>query len=228
MIRILKYFTQWRYRINPIKTLYFNFKKFRFSEAVHFPVLIGNNVIFRSLDGKIALNKLTNGGKIRIGFRDMGIQNERDRKTILDLRKGSELCFEGTASIGAGARIYTKGVLIIGDNFYLSLDSKIIAHEKIQFGKDCTVGWDSLVMDTDFHRVRNLTSGEYYPMTKPINIGKHCWICNNVQILKGTEIPDDTIVGSCSLLNKAYDIPNGSLLAGNPAVLKKTDISHER
>lgn len=168
------------------------------------------------------------GGKIRIGFRDMGIQNERDRKTILDLRKDSELLFEGSASIGAGARIYTKGVLIIGDNFYLSLDSKIIAHDKIQFGKDCTVGWDSLIMDTDFHQVRNITSGEYYPMTKPIYIGNHCWICNNVQILKGTRIPDDTIVGSCSLLNKTYDTPNGSLLAGNPAILKKTGISHER
>ena len=192
-------------------------------------VLIGNNVIFRCLDGKVVLNKLTNGGgKIRIGFRGMVIQNERDRKTILDLRKDSELVLAGSASIGDGARIYTKGILIIGDNFYLSLDSKIIAHDKIQFGNDCTVGWDSLIMDTDFHRVRNITSGEYYPMTKSINIGNHCWICNNVQILKGTRIPDDTIVGSCSLLNKVYDIPNGSLLAGNPAKLKKTGISHER
>lgn len=65
MVRILKYFTQWRYRINPIKTLYFNFRKFRFKEAVRFPVLIGNNVIFRCLDGKVVLNKLTNGGGVK-------------------------------------------------------------------------------------------------------------------------------------------------------------------
>ena len=177
------------------------------------------------------LKILTLGGgskRVKIGFRDIGIQNERDRKTILDLRKKSSLVFEGSATIGGGTRIYTKGELLIGDNFYLSLDSTIIAHEKIQFGRDCTVGWDSLIMDTDFHRVRDLKTGEYYPMTKPITIGNHCWICNNVQILKGTNIPDDTIVGSCALLNKTYDIPNGSLLAGNPAILKKTDITHER
>lgn len=165
---------------------------------------------------------------MRIGFRDMGIQNERDRKTILDLRKGSSLIFKGYASIGGGARIYTKGKLVIGDDFYLSLNSQIIAHELIEFGKRCTVGWDVLIMDTDFHKVINLKDGKEYPMTKPIIIGDHCWICNNVQVLKGTQLPNDTIVGSCSFLNKQYDIPSCSLLAGNPATIKKTGITHER
>lgn len=166
--------------------------------------------------------------RIRIGFRDMGIQNERDRKTILDLRKNSCLIFNGTASIGGGARIYTKGQLIIGDNFYLSLNSTIIAHDRIEFGKDCTVGWDSLIMDTDFHKVIDKVTGKTYPMTKPIIIGNHCWICNNVQVLKGTTLPNEIIVGSCSLLNKNFDIPEFSLLAGNPATVKKTGIIHER
>lgn len=178
------------------------------------------------------LKVLTQGGKklkrIRIGFRDMGIQNEKDRKTILDLRKGSKLVFNGSASIGGGARIYTKGELVIGDDFYLSLNSQIIAHNLIKFGDNCTVGWDSLIMDTDFHKVINLENGEPYPMTKPIFIGDHCWICNNVQVLKGTILPDDVIVGSCSLLNKEYKIPSHSLLAGNPASVKKTGITHER
>lgn len=158
----------------------------------------------------------------------MGIQNERDRKTILDLRKGSRIIFDGSASIGGGARIYTKGDLIIGDNFYLSLNSQIIAHHEIRFGRDCTVGWDSLIMDTDFHRVLDKDSKEPFPMTKPILLGDHCWICNNVQVLKGTRIPNDTIVGSCSLLNKHYDIPEYTLLAGNPASVRKTGITHER
>lgn len=166
--------------------------------------------------------------RIRIGFRDMGIQNERDRKTILDLRKGSTIVFMGSASIGGGARIYTKGNLVFGDNFYLSLNSQIIAHDRIEFGRDCTVGWDSLIMDTDFHKVIDINSGKAFTMTKPIVIGNHCWICNNVQVLKGTELPEDVIVGSCSLLNKAYGIPSHSLLAGNPASVRKTGITHER
>ena len=232
MVSVYNLLTQWRYRVNLIKTVLFNFRKFDFLFAIRFPVLIGNNVIFRNLDGDIIVKNFNNWGgvnkRIRIGFRDMGIQNERDRKTILDLRKGSSITFEGSASIGAGARIYTKGDLVIGDNFYLSLNSQIIAHERITFGKDCTVGWDSLIMDTDFHKVIDISSGKSFPMTKPIRIGNHCWICNNVQILKGTELPKDIIVGSCSLLNKVYDIPSHSLLAGNPAKVRKTGITHER
>lgn len=228
----LNLFTKWKYRVDPVRTAIFNFRKFDFKTAVKFPVLIGRHTILRCLDGDV--NLLTNinksGGvkRIRIGFRDMGIQDESKRKTILDLRKNSCLTFEGSASIGGGSRIYTKGKLIIGDNFYLSLNSQLIAHNYIKFGKDCTVGWDSLIMDTDFHEVYDVDTQKPYPMTKPIIIGKHCWICNNVQILKGTVIPDEIIVGSCSLLNKDYDIPSFSLLAGNPAKLRKTGISHNR
>lgn len=197
-----KYLTQWKYRVNPWKTLYVNLRFFRFKDAIHFPILIANNVILRNLSGTIKIDGQLKIGKVRIGFRDMGIQNERDRKTILDLRKNSNLIFRGSASIGGGARIYTKGDLEIGDNFYLSLNSTIIAHHSVTFGRDVTLGWDSLIMDTDFHEVYNSELGVKYPMTKPIIVGNHCWICNSCQILKGAEIPEDTIVASMSLVNK--------------------------
>ena len=227
LIKYLKILTT---RVNPIKTLYFNFRMFDVKTAIKCPILIGYNVIFRSLDGKIVLKNLTIGGGIRtlIGFRDMGIQNERDQKTILDFHKGSTITFEGIAAIGGGARIQTKGDLILGENFYLSMNTQIIAHEYIRFGRDCTIGWDSLIMDTDFHKVIDKDNNRQYPMTKPIVIGDHCWICNNVQVLKGTNIPNDTIVGAYTLLNKRYDIPESSLLAGNPATVKKTEVTHIR
>ena len=62
MVSIYKLLTQWRYRINPIKTVLFNFRKFNFLTAIRFPVLIGNNVIFRNLDGDIIVKKINNWG----------------------------------------------------------------------------------------------------------------------------------------------------------------------
>ncbi len=206
-MEITKYFTQWKYRVHILKTLYFNFKYLSLREAIKFPYLIGCNVIFRTLKGSVQIDAPIKRGMIRIGFRDMGIQNEKDQKTILDLRAESQLIFKGCASIGAGARIYTKGILTIGDDFYLSLNSTIIAHENVSFSKSCTVGWDSLIMDTDFHKVYNFYTGEKYPMTKPILIGEHVWICNECQILKGAVIPDDTIIASKSLINSALNTP---------------------
>lgn len=202
-----KYLTQWKYRVNPWKTVYFNLRYFKFKDALRFPVLIANNVILRNLSGKVQLDGVLTGGRVRIGFRDMGIQNEKDRKTILDLRANSILIFKGTASIGGGARIYTKGILEIGDDFYLSLNSTIIAHDHVKIGNEVTLGWDSLIMDTDFHEVRDVETGIPFQMTKPIIIGDHCWICNGCQILKGSEIPPDTIIASMSLVNKKLTTP---------------------
>lgn len=62
MIRLARYFTQWSYRINPLKTIYFNFKAFPFREAIKFPCLIGYNVIFRNLEGEIIVKKINMGG----------------------------------------------------------------------------------------------------------------------------------------------------------------------
>lgn len=224
----MHFFTQWKYRINIVKTLYFNLHYFSWKTAIHFPILIANNVIFRNLKGTVVINasKLKTG-MIRIGFRDMGIQDEKRQKTILDVRQKGELIFDGNASIGGGARVYIKGRLIIGDNFYLSLNSQLIAHELIKFEKNCTVGWDVLVMDTDFHTVMNYNTNEVYSMTKPILIGEHCWICNGSQLLKGTILPDDCIVGAMSLCNSCYETSH-SLIAGIPAVVKKTNITHAR
>ncbi len=225
---ISKYLTPWKFRGNPWKTLYINLKYFGFKSALRLPVFIANNVILRDLSGQIKIEGELKMGKVRIGFRDMGIQNERDRKTILDLKKGSNLIFKGSASIGGGARIYAKGNLEIGNNFYLSLNSTLIAHDSITIGRDVTLGWDCLIMDTDFHEVYNSESGEKYPMTKPIIIGNHCWICNSCQILKGSEIPDETIIASMSLVTKKLNTPPNSVLAGIPVALKKTCITHQR
>ncbi len=60
MPSLFKLFTQWRYRINPIKTLIFNFRKFNLGTAIRFPVLIGNNVIFRDLSGKAIVKNFNN------------------------------------------------------------------------------------------------------------------------------------------------------------------------
>lgn len=98
---ILKYFTQWKYRIGIWNTVYFNFRCFPLKLAIKFPVLLAHNVVFRTMKGKVRIDSQDiKTGMIRIGFRDMGIQNECDYKTIFDLRSGSLLIFSGLTSMG--------------------------------------------------------------------------------------------------------------------------------
>ncbi len=52
--------------------------------------------------------------------------------------------------------------------------------------------------------------------SKPIKIGKHCWIGMNVVIMPGVELGDFTIVGAGSIVTKSF--PEGKcVIVGNPA-----------
>ena len=211
------------------KTLYFNFKCFPYPIARKLPVYIGRNVVLARLDGQCSIESSPiRHGMIRIGCRDMAIQDLSAIKTIFDVRRGGGITFRGKALIGGGTKFYIKGDLTIGNDVYISLNSTIIAHESITIGDRTTIGWNILLMDTDMHRVISTETGEEYPMTQPIEIGKHCWICNGAHIMKGSVIPDDVIVASESLVNQKMDVPTYSMIAGVPAVLKKKNIKHIR
>lgn len=212
-----------------LKTLYFNFKCFPFSIARKLPVYVGRNVVLTRLEGNFAIQTSNIcHGMIRIGFRDMAIQDLNAIRTVVNVHRGGRITFHGKAFIGGGTKFYIKGKLTIGNDVYISLNSTIIAHDSITIGDDSTIGWDTLLMDTDFHRVVSIETGKEYPMMQPIEIGKHCWICNGVHIMKGSIIPNDVIVASESLVNKKMDVPSYSMIAGVPAELKKKNIKHIR
>lgn len=59
--------------------------------------------------------------------------------------------------------------------------------------------------------------------TQPIEIGKCCWIGNSSTITGGARIPDNTIVGSHSLVNHSTNnVPSESIIGGVPAKLIRT------
>ena len=54
---------------------------------------------------------------------------------------------------------------------------------------------------------------------KPVKIGNDVWIGARVTILPGVEIGDGCIIGASAVVTKS--IPPYSVVAGNPAVVKK-------
>jgi acetyltransferase-like isoleucine patch superfamily enzyme len=55
----------------------------------------------------------------------------------------------------------------------------------------------------------------------PISIGDYCFVSTNVVILGGAQLPDYSVLGAKSLLNKKHNQPY-ALYAGQPAVFVKT------
>jgi len=57
-----------------------------------------------------------------------------------------------------------------------------------------------------------------------IVIGDHVWIGKRATINKGVRISNDSVVGASSVVTKAYNTQN-VLIAGNPAIIRKHDIT---
>ena len=78
-------------------------------------------------------------------------------------------------------------------------------------------------MDSDFHKILD-GGGQQINPDEEVKIGDHVWINSRVTILKGTQVPNNTVIASGALLAKPYHEEN-TLLAGVPARVLKTGIS---
>lgn len=144
------------------------------------------------------------------------------------------LCINGTlelngkTSFGHGSRlnVNTNGILSIGDGFVNTAKTTIICSKRISLGTRMLISWDTLIMDTDFHSLRNTETLETYPYEKEVIIGNNVWIGMRSVVLKGTIIPDGCVVAANSVCCKIYN-EKECLLAGQPAVVKKHNVQRD-
>lgn len=212
-------------RIN-FKTIYFNLKYLPLKDALKFPILVSRHVYLRKMKGKITIDSALQPGMILIGFGKVGIFDNRKSRSIWHV--AGDVVFKGTAHIGNGSEISVNenSTLVFGNNFMITAESSIVCSKKIEFKEDCLLSWNILVMDTDFHKIKN-DRGEIINAPEEIIIGKNVWIGCKALILKGSIIPDNSVIGADSLVNKKLD-KEQCLYAGSPAKSIKENIFWER
>ena len=114
--------------------------------------------------------------------------------------------------VGARNRI---AKLIIGKNCSIGDRTEIHCTKHIEIGDNVLISWDCNILDRDYHSV----NGEEERFA-PVVIGNNVWIGCRVIILRGVKIGDGVVIAAGSVVTK--DIPPYTLVAGNPAVVKKT------
>lgn len=198
------------------KTLIFNLRCFDFKTAIKLPVFIYHKTKFYSLSGKVKITGNISRGMIKIGYPYVSIFSF-NTPTIIEI--SGEIEFKGKASIGHGCSISVgkNGKLIIGDNFTVSSSSSIICHNKIEFGCNNLLSWQIIVMDTDFHNYKK--DGVLQKWNDDVKICDNVWIGMRCTILKGSFIPQSSIIASNAVLSgkKLNEYTGNILVAGNPA-----------
>ena len=215
------------FSVNWVKTIYFNFKMFPFHIAKNLPVFFYGNVKFSSLSGKVIIEGPIK--KAMIGF-GQKFEFPSISKGVAELSLKGTLCFKSNAHIGLDYAI------AIAENAYcefgfmgcLGSNVKLICTEKIIIGEWCGIGYNSQVIDTNSHPMKNTETGEVYPLSAPIELGNHNAFSNAVSIMPGTKTPNNCVIASQTLCNKDYrNLGENILIGGIPAKLIKNNFARD-
>jgi acetyltransferase-like isoleucine patch superfamily enzyme len=102
------------------------------------------------------------------------------------------------------------GKLRFGDRVFVNVGTTIIAVEEIVVGDDVAFANEVYVMDSDSHGVEGRPHKQ-----APVRIGDGCWIGARAMILPGVTIGKRVLVAAGAVVTR--DVPDDSLVAGNPA-----------
>lgn len=156
----------------------------------------------------------------------------------IDLRNGST---SKNILIGKGVWMYgvlrssSGGIIKMGDFTKIGPGSSLVCVDKITIGDYTAIANNVQIVDNNNHpinpydRLFMRTTAEdsiyrdwKYSEHKPIVIGKNVWVGANARINKGVNIGDNSIIAANTVVTK--DVPENSIVAGNPGKVVKTDI----
>jgi tetrahydrodipicolinate N-acetyltransferase len=131
----------------------------------------------------------------------------------IELQPHSTLQVNGFVQLLRGSRIAVnwRAELTVHDGTYLNERSLIDCDERISIGADCAFSRDTVVMDTDSHRIIR-PGGK---RSSPVVIGDRCWLGHGAIVLKGVTLGEGCVVAAGAIVAGSHE--PGQLLIGIPA-----------
>lgn len=100
-----------------------------------------------------------------------------------------------------------------GNNIYCNAMVSFVDDADIYIGDYCMIG-PGTVFATAGHPVHTRLRELRYVYNLPIRVGRNVWIGSGVQIMPGTTIGDNSVIGAGSVVTK--DIPANVIAVGSP------------
>lgn len=127
-----------------------------------------------------------------------------------------ELIFKGSCHIGNNSFIVVgkQGKIVFGEDFLVSTSVKLISFIGINFGKHTRIGWDGVIMDTNFHPLYDMEKNRFKKAFGPIHIGDNNWFGTQCLVMHSVKTPDYCIFGARSVVTRgnyeSYCVHGGS------------------
>lgn len=139
-----------------LHSVVFNFRHLPFSQACKLPILLYKPRIL-NCTGKFVFRCPVRFGLVKLGannvsiFPNSGITME-NRGTVI---------FNGRLSVGNASAISVgeTGTLEFGDNVGATTSLKLACFDSVHIQNGVLIGWDCMITDTDFHKLKYVNSG---------------------------------------------------------------------
>lgn len=159
-------------------------------------------------------NSIVHAQKLCARLRMMSIYDEDYREVMEELIPGipsnTTICPPFHCDHGHG--------IILGENVFINYNATMLDSAYIRIGKNTKVG-PNCQFYTPNHPIDYMERRKPQETGYPITIGEDCWIAGGVIICPGVTIGNRCIIAAGSVVTK--DIPDDSMAAGCPAVVKK-------
>ena len=110
--------------------------------------------------------------------------------------------------------------IIMHKNSEINDECFLLAKDRIEIGENSTLGYKvTILTSANPNGPYNLLSKIYPAMRSPVIIGDNVWVGANATILPGVKIGNFSVIAAGSVVIK--DVPDGVMVAGNPATIKK-------
>lgn len=108
-----------------------------------------------------------------------------------------------------------NATIIFGSNVHINNGFSIISEKRISIGSNVLIGHNCQITDSNFHDLDKNKRHETDPFPLDVIIGDKVFVGNNVIILKGVEIGENTVIANGSLVTKSF--PKNVIIGGVPA-----------
>ncbi|UFS62206.1 acyltransferase [Sulfurimonas sp. HSL-3221] len=138
----------------------------------------------------------------------------------IEVARGATLTIEGDITLKSGTLIGVRknAALRIGAGCFFNRNCTILCRDAIRIGADCLFGESVKVYDHDHRLAGGKVSKSDYTLGS-VEIGEGCWLANDVNVLKGSVLPANSVVAAKGVVNRPLE--HAGIYAGIPVAYKK-------
>ena len=142
---------------------------------------------------------------------------------------GGTIIFKGKCIIGNDTYLSfgKQSTVLFGDDFYNASGLKLVSYRGIKFGAKTSLGWGTLVMDTNIHPLYDMEKGVYKSASGPIEIGDYNWFGTNCKIMHSVTTPERCIWGMNTVVTRNCIKKSYCVMGGDPVKILTENVMRD-